>query len=358
MSSRVTFSQRGPFFEALRARVDAHFKQSGKRPTGNWLLHAKTVFAYVLAVYSYVQLVWFVSHWWSALLAGFGLVQGFVLIAFNVMHDGAHGSYSRKQWVNWLMGSSMEVLGASQRLWQQKHNALHHTYTNVDGKDDDIALGSLMRLAPSVAWKPWHRMQHWYALLLYSLLSLFWLLFSDWHKMLRGKIGDTPLPPQPWWSWPYFLLSKALYVGYTIVLPACFHPLWLVLLVFLGVHLLFGLTLSLVFQLAHTVEGTAFPLPGEDGRMADEWAVHQLKTTADFACGNWLITFYMGGLNYQVEHHLFRKISHVHYPALSRIVASTCQEFGVPYLSFKSVGAALVAHFRFLKEMGRRPAVC
>ncbi len=358
MSTRITFSQRGAFFDALKARTEAYFKETGQRPTGNRYLHAKTLFAYALTIVSYVLLVWHVEHWWSALLAGFGLVQGFVLIAFNVMHDGAHGSYSRKRWVNWLMGSSMEVLGGSQCMWQQKHNVLHHTYTNVDGKDDDIALGSLMRLAPTTPWKPWHRLQHWYALALYSLLTLFWLFFSDWHKMLRGKIGDTPLPPQPWWSWPYFLLTKALYVAYALVLPAFYHPLWMVLLAFVGVHLLFGLTLSVVFQLAHTVEGAAFPQPDATGKMPDEWAVHQLKTTANFACNNPLVTFYMGGLNFQVEHHLFRKTSHVHYPALSRIVAATCREHGVPYTTFRSVPAALRAHFRFLKEMGRRPAAC
>lgn len=356
MSSRITFSARGPFFETLKSRVDAYFQQTGQRHTGNRLLHFKTVFSYALAGFSYAVLVWGAEQLWTALLAGFCLGQGLVLIAFNVMHDGAHGSYSRKRWVNWLMGSSMEVLGGSQSMWQQKHNVLHHTYTNVDGKDDDIALGSLMRLSPSTPWRPWHRLQHWYAVVLYSLLTLFWLLFSDWHKMIRGKIGDTPLPKRAWWEWPYFVVTKLLYVGYTLVLPAMYHPVSDVLLAFVGVHLLFGLTLSVVFQLAHTVEGAAFPLPGGDGKMADEWAVHQLKTTANFACDNRLVTFYMGGLNFQVEHHLFRKTSHVHYPALSRIVAEACREHGMPYQSFRSVWSAMRAHFRFLKQMGRQPA--
>ncbi|WP_137939750.1 acyl-CoA desaturase [Chitinivorax sp. B] len=354
---RISFPPRGPFLDALKARVDTYFAESGQRQTGNWRLYLKTLFAYGLAIGSYVMLVWGVDHWWSALLAAFCLVQGYVLIAFNVMHDGAHGSYSTKRWLNWVMGASMDVIGGSQMLWRQKHNMLHHTYTNVEGKDDDIAIGALMRLSPHQPWKPWHRLQQWYAPVLYSLLTLYWMLFSDWQKMVTGRIGDTPLQHRAWWETPYFVLTKVIYLGYTLVLPMMFHPMWLVVLCFVGMHLLFGFTLSIVFQLAHTVEGAAFLQPDGNGKMQDEWAVHQVRTTADFAPKSWLATFYMGGLNFQVEHHLFHKVSHVHYPALSRIVRETCAEFDVPYHSFASVGMALKAHFRFLRRMGQQPAM-
>jgi linoleoyl-CoA desaturase len=116
-----------------------------------------------------------------------------------------------------------------------------------------------------------------------------------------------------------------------------------------------GLVISIVFQLAHTVEHTHFPMPDEDtGRMEDEWAIHQLKTTANFAPRNKLISWYVGGLNFQVEHHLFPKISHVHYPQISRIIKQTCQEFGVPYIEYPKMRYAVASHIAFLKEMGRK----
>ncbi|WKB52819.1 fatty acid desaturase family protein [Eleftheria terrae] len=356
VSARVVFAPRAPFFETLKARVRAHFASQGKGETGDWRLHAKTLFAFALFALSYVSLVWVVEHWWSAALAAFGVVQGFVLIAFNVMHDGCHGSYSRKPWINWIMGATMDLMGSSSMLWRQKHNQLHHTYTNIDGKDDDIAIGALLRLSPAQAWRPWHRLQHWYAPLLYSLLTLYLLLFSDWQKLFTGRIGHTPLQQRAWWEAPYFVGMKLFYIGYTLVLPMFFHAWWQVLLVFLAIHCVFGLTLSLVFQVAHTVEGASFPVPAaETGRLEDDWATHQVKTTANFAPGNRLAAFYMGGLNFQVEHHLLHHVSHVHYPAISKIVRQTCEEFGVPYKSFPSVRAAVAAHFRFLRGLGRAP---
>lgn len=349
---RLQFPPRSAFFNTLKARVDAYLSEDGRRPTGNWRLFAKALLALTLMFGGYAWLVWGASGWLEGAVAAFVTVQGMVMVAFGVMHDGSHGSMSRRRWVNRLGGATMDILGSSSMLWRQKHNMLHHTYTNVDGRDDDIALGSLMRFSPSQPRRPWHRLQHWYAPLLYSLLSLYLFVFSDFQKVFSGKIGDTPLQPRQWWELPYFFGTKLLYVGYALALPMLFHPPWLVLSYFVAMHLLFGFTLSLVFQLAHTVEGASFPLPDEHGKMPYEWAEHQLLTTANFAPGSRLVNFYTGGLNHQVEHHLFHKVSHVHYPAISRIVRDTCREFGVAYQSFGSVGAAVAAHFRFLRRMG------
>lgn len=357
MPARITFASRTAFSDELRRRVKAYFEATGRSEQGDWRLWTKALVGFGLLVLGYVYLVFYASSLLGAALSAFAVVQGFILIAFNVMHDGGHGSFSRRRWVNRLMGATMDLMGSSSMLWRQKHNQLHHTYTNIDGKDDDIALGVLMRLSPHQPWKPWHRFQTLYAPVFYALLTLFLFLFSDWQRFLSGRIGETPLHKMAWWERPYFVLTKVAYVGYALVLPSFFHPVWQVLLMFLAIHLIFGLTLSVVFQLAHTVEGAGFIQPDPSShRMPDDWTTHQLKTTANFAPGNRLATFYMGGLNYQVEHHLFHHVSHVHYPALSRIVRETCTEYGEPYQSFPSVGAALVAHFKFLHRMGQRPS--
>ena len=354
---RIAFGPRTVFFDTLKARVREHLAASGRRETGDWRLHGKTLLAFALLVLSYLSLLLWVEQWWSALLAAFGVVQGYILIAFNVMHDGAHGSYSRRRWVNRLMAATLDAMGGSSMLWRQKHNRLHHTYTNIDGKDDDISIGALMRLSPHQAWRPWHRWQHLYAPVLYSLLTLYLLLFSDWQKLLARRIGSTPLQTSSRWEAPYFVLTKLAYLGYTLLVPMLLHPVWTVVLVFVGIHAVFGLTLSLVFQLAHMVDGTQFPEPDPaTGRLEHDWASHQLKTTTNFAPGNRLATFYMGGLNFQIEHHLFQQISHVHYRSISKVVRRTCEEFGVQYKSFPSVRAAIAAHFRFLRQLGQAPA--
>jgi linoleoyl-CoA desaturase len=151
------------------------------------------------------------------------------------------------------------------------------------------------------------------------------------------------------------LFWKAIYFVYMIVLPITYLHLSgvQVLIGFLTMHTIAGLILSIVFQLAHVVENTTFPVPDEKGNIETEWAIHQLQTTADFARDNWLITYYVGGLNYQAIHHLFPRICHVHYPKIAPIVAATAKEFGVPYIYNESFGSAFMSHMRLIAQLGR-----
>lgn len=352
---RLAFLPRSEFLKTLQTRVNEYFEQNHLARTGNMHLYSKAIFSYALYIIGYIGLVFYAQSLIAAIFFAFMLAQGMTLVAFNVMHDGAHGSFSKKRWVNWLAGSTMEVLGTSQTLWQQKHNMLHHTYTNVAGKDDDIELGALMRLSPKQEWKPWHRFQFIYAPFLYSLLTLFLASFSDFYKIITNRISDTPLQKRKWWELPFFIGAKLVYVGYALVIPMMLHPVGYVLAFFIGIHLIFGFTLSLVFQLAHTVDLTEFPKEDEDGKMPYDWAEHQMRTTANFAIDNPLVRFYTGGLNQQVEHHLFHKTSHVHYYKLAKIVQDTCVEFDVPYHANPTLTGAIASHFRFLRMMGRKP---
>jgi linoleoyl-CoA desaturase len=319
-------------------------------------MYLKTVIALTWLVTSYVYLVFFANTILEAVISGFALAQGFVLVGFNVMHDGAHGSYSSRKWLNWIMGYTLDLIGGSQMLWRQKHNVLHHTYTNLSEMDDDIDTGGILRLSPEQCWKPWHRFQHFYAFGIYSLLSLSWLYFSDYKKIITGRIGGYQLRKPSKADIFLFCFGKLLYIFYSIVVPLFFHPVSHVIIGFIGIHLILGFTLSIVFQLAHTVEGNAFPKPDpETGHIENEWAVHQIETTANFAPRNRLATWYLGGLNHQVEHHLFSKICHIHYSDLSRIVQATCKDYSIPYHSYPTIRSALFAHFRFLREMSTKP---
>jgi linoleoyl-CoA desaturase len=256
--------------------------------------------------------------------------------------------------VNVLAAYSLNILGGSSFMWNVKHNIIHHAYTNIDGVDDDIDIQPWMRMSTTQKKYGFHKYQHRYFWVLYALLYIFWIFILDYSKYFKKKIGEMPLKKMHINDHVVFWLFKALHLFVFVGLPIYqvgFLP-WLI--GFLSATIFAGLVLSIVFQLAHTVEHTHFPMPSEDdGKMSDEWAVHQLKTTANFATNNKLISFLVGGLNFQVEHHLFPKISHVHYPAISKIIRSTCEEFNVPYIEYPKMREALRSHVLYLKEIGR-----
>lgn len=350
--TKLQFPTRTDFETEVRARVQRYFQDNQLPQTGTAALHLKTLGICLSIAVLYYFLVLETQSLALGLVLTFLFAQVNILLAFNVMHDGGHGSFSSKRWLNTLAAGAMDFLGSSSLLWRQKHNNLHHTYTNVAGKDDDLDVGGMIRLSTEDTHKPWHRYQHIYAPFLYAFLSLYLLLYSDWERFHSKKIGSTPLQTFGWKELSFFVATKVFYIGYMLIFPMFFQPVWAVVLCFLFFHFVLGLTLSIIFQLAHTVEETEFPV-AQDNHMPYSWLEHQLRTTCNFAVNNAFLTFYCGGLNYQIEHHLFHKVSHVHYPAISRIVKSTCQEYGKPYHESPSFFKALGSHIHYLKRVGQ-----
>lgn len=353
---KISFASKVNFYTILKKRVDRYFIEKGISKTGNWKMFLKTAVILGWLAVSYLLLVFFSTSLIMAAISACALAQGFVLAGFNIMHDANHGSYSKNKRLNNLMGLTLDLIGGSRMLWKQKHNILHHTYTNIDELDDDIHSDGLLRLSPRQNWRPWHRFQHFYAFPLYSLLTLSWITFSDFKKFFTRRIGEYQLRKSSVGETILFFLTKLFYFGYMLILPLLFHPLLHVLVAFVSIHLILGFTLSIVFQLAHTVEGTAFPGPdAKTGNIENEWAIHQVQTTVNFAPRSKLAAWYQGGLNFQIEHHLFSNICHIHYPAIGKIVKKTCQEAGISYISYPTVRSAVVGHYRFLRDMGRKP---
>ena len=353
---KISFPARIDFYKTLKQRVEQYFSEKEIPKTGNKRMFVKTAFILVWFTISYILLVFFSTSLILAVISAFAVAQGFVLVGFNIMHDANHGSYSKSKKLNSIMGLTLDLIGGSRMLWRQKHNILHHTYTNIEELDDDIHSNGLLRLSPNQEWRPWHRFQKLYAFPVYSLLTLSWITYSDFNKFFTRRIGEYQLRKPSVSEATLFFLAKLFYFGYMLVLPLFFHPLLYVLIAFICIHLILGFTLSIVFQLAHTVEGNTFPRPDEQtGNIENEWAIHQVETTANFAPKNKLAAWYQGGLNFQIEHHLFSNICHIHYPAISKIVEETCLEFRISYISYPSVMSAVIGHYRFLKEMGKRP---
>ncbi|ANI89164.1 fatty acid desaturase [Arachidicoccus ginsenosidimutans] len=343
------------FHVELKHRINNYFESTGKPTTGGFRLFSKAVFLEAALVVLYISAVFFTPEktWVDILLC---VLMGIVIagIGFNIMHDGGHGSFSKHPLMNRIAAYSTELVGASQFMWNMKHNVIHHAYTNIDGVDDDIDAKPFLRMATTQKKYKMHRFQHLYFWILYAVLYLYWVLMNDYTKYFKRKVGDIPLKKMRTKDHILFWAFKVVYCAIFIVIPMARLGFvdWLV--GYLAVCCTTGLILSVVFQLAHTVEHTQFPMPDKaTGKMEDEWAVHQLKTTANFATKNKLISWYVGGLNFQVEHHLFPKISHIHYPAINKIVKQACKEYNVTYIEYKYMASAFVSHVHFLREMGK-----
>ncbi len=343
------------FHAELKKRIASYFEESGKSTTGNYSLFIKAALLITSFLFIYIHLVFFTPAVWLAILECVLLGGLTAAIGFNVMHDGAHGSFSRYKWVNELAAISVNFLGANNFMWKTKHNVIHHAYTNVDGVDDDIDAKPVLRLCETQKYYQIHRYQHWYFWAAYSLLYIWWVFVTDYKKYFTKRIGPMPIKKMGVWDHISFWLFKLVHAFLFIALPIYQLGFVYWLVGFLVAGLFAGFVLSIVFQLAHTVEHTHFPVANiETGKMEDEWAIHQLKTTANFATRNKLISWWVGGLNFQIEHHLFPKISHVHYPAISKIIKKACADFGIPYIEYPKMRLAVASHVSYLKHLSRK----
>ena len=351
--AKVSFNNnKQVFYSTLKKSVDQYFTSNNLKKTGNWKLYLKTVILIPLALLIYVILLFTDYAAWVGASLSILLGLTLVSIAFNIMHDACHGSYSSRKWVNELMGLTMNALGANAYIWKIKHNVVHHTYTNVDGIDDDIAKSPVLRHCPSQKWMPAHRFQHIYMFFLYAVSTILWVFLTDMIKYFSRKIIVTEMK-FTLKEHIIFWVSKLLYIGFYIVIPVLMLGWQTWLAGYLIINITMGLTLSLVFQLAHVVEKTEFEVAEEKPKVIDtEWAIHEIRTTANFAPGNKIVSWFVGGLNFQVEHHLFPRVSHVHYAALSKIVKEHCDQFGIPYHSYPKMRQAVASHIRVMKALG------
>jgi linoleoyl-CoA desaturase len=357
---KVSFNNSKPlFFADLKQAVDQYFTDHQIKKTGDARLYIKSLILIPAALIMYFLLLFQFTVMTPFVAILLCVLLGFILacIGFNVMHDACHGSYSSIKWINELLGYSLNALGGNAFIWKFKHNIIHHTYTNVDGVDDDIAKSPLMRQCQSQKWVPAHRFQHIYVVIVYAISSFAWVSMMDFNKYFKRKVHDTPLQKMKASDHLIFWISKLLYVVFYVWIPIHFLGAGNWAIGFTFMHLSMGLTLAIVFQLAHVVEDLAFEKAGVDPLLIEnEWAIHQVRTTANFSPSNIFISWFVGGLNYQIEHHLFPRISHVHYPVLSKIVQQKCNEHQLIYHCNETFWSALSSHFRMMKMLGQKPA--
>jgi linoleoyl-CoA desaturase len=354
MSKNISFNKNSTLFSSeLKKNVEAYFSNKQVKTTGSWGLYHKTLVLVAIAIIIYLLLLTNIAPLWVNILMCIVMGFDFAAIGFNVMHDGAHGSYSSKKWVNDLMSYSLNVMGGSSFLWKVKHNVMHHAYTNIEGHDDDIDIKPFIRTNENQPRYWYHRYQYIYCFLLYTLTYILWVAVRDFSKYFSGKISDKKIPKMKQHEHFGFWLSKVAYFGIFIIVPGFVLGWGPALIGYTIACAVCGLVLSIVFQLAHVVEDAGFPMPDEHTHKIDEnWYVHQLSTTANFATESKIVSWFVGGLNFQVEHHLFPRISHIHYPAINKLVKELCAKYDVKYIEYPTVWSALAAHVSHLKSVG------
>lgn len=358
-SGKLKFSGSDRFIRELRRRVDDYFERTGHRRRDCWQMYFKTATILAWLGGAYLLLLFVASTWWVAVPLAAILGVAIAAVGFNIQHDGAHKAYSSRRWINKLAAMTLDLIGGSSYLWTWKHNSIHHTFTNVDGEDNDINLGALGRLSPEQPRYWFHRFQGIYLWVLYGFLAIKWHVVDDFHVVAIGRIGKHKIPRPKGSDLLVFIAGKIVFFSLAFVIPMLLHPWWAVLGIYAIAAFVSGLVLSVVFQLAHCVEEANFPVPvtTPDGarHMDNEWAIHQVVTTVDFARDSRGLCWLLGGLNFQIEHHLFHQICHIHYPALSKLIEEACHECGIRYAAHRTMLSAIVSHFNHLVLMGRRP---
>ncbi|MEO8412733.1 MAG: acyl-CoA desaturase [Ginsengibacter sp.] len=356
MSSKIRFAKAKDldFYSTLNNRVEEYFIDNKISKNANWVMTFKVIF--YLAVFTTAYLLLILGSYGVAMQFVLWIILGFftAFIGLNISHDAIHGSLSGNKRVNKILSYTFNIIGANAYLWGIMHNIVHHTYTNIEGHDEDIQSVPLLRMCPHQKLMKIHRYQYWYAFLFYGFGSLSWVFIKDYVKFFKKKIGNYEHKKHPAIEYFNLFFFKAVYYTLFLVIPLILIKAlwWQILLGFFALHFCEGITMAVIFMLAHVVEETHFPLPNEKGNIQNSWAVHQLYTTADFGRENNLLNFFCGGLNFQIEHHLYPRICHVHYKPISDIVKKTAEEYNLRYNASPTFGSAIRSHIRLLKKLG------
>lgn len=343
------------FYTELRKKVYGYFKENNISLYANWQMRSKTALFFTLFGVSYYIILFTNITAYLKIIAC--ILHGLAIagIGFNIAHDAGHGAYSKSKKTNRLLFYTMDLVGSNSYMWDIKHNKAHHIYTNIDAFDEDIRGSKLLRLSPHAPLYSINRHQHIYAWFLYCFLYFFIVWFYNFQQFKAAAFGPFRNMQHSGKEWVQLVTWKLFYLFYAIVVPFAFLkiPVSQFLIGYSIVCATTGFLLGLIFYLAHCVEKTAsFPLPEQDAIKID-WALHQMNTTCNFGTGNKLLTWFCGGLNFQIEHHLFPEICSIHYKEISKIVSETAKEFNTPYLQYVSFSEAVISHYKMLKQLGK-----
>ena len=358
----LPFTKQLGFRKEVVRRVDEYVQANKLRTRDLPAMYAKTVIVLAWWLTSYALMIASGFAGWGALISiGFALSFGLATacIGFNIMHDANHNGYSNNPKINHLLGLTVELVGLSSFMWRQQHNVWHHTYTNVAGLDEGLEMDGWVRNSPRDYWQPKHRFQHIYAPIVYAMSGIGLLFGRNFQMYFTGKSGETfQYPPMSRSDKIVFWSGRFINMVLYFVIPAFAFGILGALGIFVITAVVTGFVLALILQMAHVMNDVDFPEPsGDPLKIENEWAIHEVQTTSNFAPKNAVVNWYVGGLNFQIEHHLFPQMCHLLYPQIAPIVEQACKEFGVNYKSYPTFIGAVANHWLSIKEFGQKPEV-
>jgi len=343
------------FSQALAQRVDDYFTRHQISRHASPEMWFKTALGFTLWVGTYV---WLMTGAFSTLgLVGAYVVHGFaqLFIAFNIAHDANHRAYSKSLRVNNALSFVFDLVGVSSYMWRLMHNDSHHSFVNIRRADTTFISGNIFRFSPLDKRRPFHRYQHLYAPFLYCLSTLDWVVAKDYRWLVVGqRFGNHHIVRHPLKELIPLVGAKAFYFTYMLALPLLYLnvPWHAVILGFVVMHCFIGFTIALIFQPNHFNEHASFPEANDEGGISTNYIQHIFDTTSDYARANPIATWFLGGLNLHIIHHMFPAICHVHYPALTEIVRETAAEHGLMYREVRTISGAFLAHLRWMRVLG------
>lgn len=354
---RFSTSTPSEFSVTLKKRVNEYFKNNNKSKYGNYSMLIKSIFMLSLFFIPLAAIIFGdITNLWQLfslyIISGFGMAG----VGMGVMHDAIHGSYSKNKTINKLASKTLNLIGAYDTVWKIQHNVLHHTYTNIEGADEDINTPFFLRFSPHVKKNALHKFQFLYTWFFYGLSTMSWITSKDFINLKKyfnmGLIKDKKEYRKEFYK---IILWKIIYYSYALVMPILMtsFPVWMVVVAFLTMHFVTGLSISLVFQTAHVMPNTQFPLQNNDNTIENDRFIHQMETTSNFSPKSRFFSWFIGGLNHQIEHHLFPNICHIHYRKISKIIKQTSEEYNIPYLYKKTFVGAIWSHLKMLHYLGR-----
>ena len=354
----VKFGKNVGFRKELNRRVEAMFAIENLKPRDNPAMYLKTVIILGWVISAWAFTVFGPSVYWMKVLGCVTLGFAISGVGFSIGHDANHGGYSNSHRVNRIIGSIYDVIGVSSYLWRFRHNVLHHTYTNILDHDVEIHGKGLVRMTPSIEHKWIHQFQHIFIWFVYPLVPFLWSVADVDLILFKHKYQDQVIPQPKALELIALVGFKLIWLGLFVGIPIAvgYSPIEAII-GFTIAYMTYGLWICTVFMVAHVLEPAEFIESDlETVEIDDEWAIFQVKTAVDFAPNNWFLNWYLGGLNYQVVHHLYPHYCHIHYPKIAPILAELCEEYGVKYNVYDSFWETIVANYRWLKKMGTAPS--
>lgn len=344
-----------PFFKSLNNEVENLLGEKDFLVKAKRLLWIKAILYILLFIICYACLLLLKHENRLALIINYVLlgISG-ILLAFNVSHDACHGSFSKNKAVNyWLYHLTFNLQGTNAYLWKIRHVASHHVFPNVDGCDADIDNNPFIRLSVKHPLKKWHRFQHLYAFLVYSIYTLHWFLFKDLFYLFKKNVANLQNKKHRSGEKMLLFFWKLLYLFMMIIIPVfCGYDLSNILVAFFIMHFCSSLFFIHVLIATHLSMETQFPVTDDNGILPGDYYTHQLATSLDYSPTSKLYNWFFGGFNAHAAHHLYHKLPHTAYPAISVLIKNKAKEFRIQYNEL-SMFNAICSHYRFLKVLGK-----